>query len=350
MKKKMFRQFPMLMIGFLLVVGVSGKALADEFYKGKMIRFIVGYSPGGGYDTYTRMVARHISKYIPGNPASIVQNMTGAGSLIAAKYTYSRAKPDGLTVGIWNSAYVLRQALGDPAVTFDVRKFGWLGTPAKATPTCVIMAATGIKTLDDIKKYKRPLRMGATRPGSFLDDLPKILNRTIGTRFDVITGYRGTSHVRLAMQSGEVDGACWQWESIRSTARSMLDAEGDEKLIPFIIHSRWTDPEVKDIPLIPESIKGKDNLTMYNAWVAKSEIHTPFTVSPGTPKKRLAVLQKAFKAVLRDPALLAESKKSKLPVTYVSPEEIEKYLNQILSTPPEVKDKLQFLMRKKKKK
>ncbi len=139
-----------LVIGLTFVVGASATALGEEFYKGKIIRFVVGFFPGGGYDTYTRTVARHIGKYIPGNPTPIVLNMTGQGGLIAAHYIYNRAKPDGLTVGVWNSAHVLMQALGERKIQFKAEKFGWVGAPVKGFPTCGIMAFTGLKTLKDV--------------------------------------------------------------------------------------------------------------------------------------------------------------------------------------------------------
>jgi tripartite-type tricarboxylate transporter receptor subunit TctC len=151
-----------IVIGLSFVVGTSATALGEEFYKGKTILFIVGLPPGGGYDTYTRAVARHIGKYIPGNPTPIVQNMVGAASQTAAHYIYNRAKPDGLTVGLWNSAQVLRQALGDRSVKFRSDKFGWIGAPSKGLPTCTIMGFTGLKTLKDVLNSKKPLKMGSS--------------------------------------------------------------------------------------------------------------------------------------------------------------------------------------------
>jgi tripartite-type tricarboxylate transporter receptor subunit TctC len=136
-----------LVIGLALLVGAPATSSGEEFYKGKTVLFIVGFAPGGGYDTYTRALARHIGKHIPGNPVSIVQNMTGGLSLVSAHYIYSRAKPDGLTVGVWNSGMVLRQALGDRAVKFKSDKFGWIGAPSKGSPTCAVMGFTRLKTL-----------------------------------------------------------------------------------------------------------------------------------------------------------------------------------------------------------
>ena len=337
-----------IVLGLIFQVLSPQKSGADDFYKGKTIRFVVGLAAGGGYDLSARTVGRHMGKHIPGNPTIVVENMTGAGSLIAANYTYNSAKPDGLFVGIWNSAYVLRQALGDKAVRLDARKLGWIGAPTKGTPYCGIMAHTGLKSLKDIVAANRELKMGATAPGSTYDDLPQILNRTIGTKFNVISGYEGTGPILVAMRRKEIDGGCWTWESARTTARPMLDAKGEDQLIPFLIHSREPDPEVKNVPLIPEVIKGEDNLSAYRTWVGTYEFQRPFSVPPGTPKDRLQLLRKAFTDTMKDPEFIAEAEKSKLETTYVSGEEIDKYVNQVLSITPRAKEVLDFLVVKPK--
>jgi len=346
--KKKFLCLVILIIGLASLAGVSATAFGQDFYKGKVIRFVVATTPGGGYDTYTRAIARHIGRYIPGNPTAIIQNMPGAGHLIGAHYIYKRAKPNGLSIGVWNSANVLKQALGDRSVRFKGDKFGWIGAPVKGLPSCAIMGFTGLKTLKDILNSKKPLKMGATRGGT-TDDLPKILNLTLGTKFKVIAGYGGTSTIRLAMQRKELDGVCFSWESMRVTARSMLDAKGDEKLIPFLTHGDSQDPEVKDIPRLIEVVKGT-NLAIVKAWLTQYNFQRPLTLPPGTPKGRLSILRKAFKSTLKDPKFLAEAKKSKLIINYVSGKEIDKFVNQILSISPKAKESLQFLIRKKKKK
>ena len=179
--------------GLVLLIADPAQLSANDFYKDKTVRFVVGFAAGGGYDLAARIVGRHIGKHIPGNPTVVVENMTGAGSLIAANYTYNSAKPDGLFVGIWNSAYVLRQALGDKAVRFDGRKLGWIGAPTKGTPFCSIMAHTGLKSWKDVLAANRELKMGSTGPGSTYDDMPQILNRTQGTKFKVISGRKVTA-------------------------------------------------------------------------------------------------------------------------------------------------------------
>jgi tripartite-type tricarboxylate transporter receptor subunit TctC len=284
-----------------------------------------------------------MGKYIAGNPTPIVQNMVGSGSLVAAHYIYSGAKPDGLTVGVWDSGQILRQALGDTSVEFKADQFGWIGAPSKGFPTCAIMGFTGLRTLKDVLNSKKPIKTGGN-PGVVIYDLPKILNLTLGTKFDVISGYEGTSSIRMAMQVRQVDGACWNWESIRVTARSMLDAKGDDKLIPFITHGNPQDPEVKDLPRLTEVVKGKENQAILNAWLAQYDFQRPFMLPPGTPKERLSILRKAFKATLEDPEFLAEAKRSELVIDYVSGEEIEKFVAQILAISPRTKKSLQFLV------
>lgn len=329
----------------LLILGVSATAHTDEFYKGKTIRFIVGAPAGGGYDTYTRAVARHLGKHIPGNPSMVVENMDGAGSLIAANYVYNKAEPDGLSIGVWISGQIIRQALGDRSTRFDARKFGWIGAPSKGSPTCAIMGFTGFKNWDEVLHSKRPIRMGGVRAGTAYDDVPTILNNVAETKFDVISGFAGTAPVRLAMQKREVEGACLGWESMSVSNRAMLDAKGEDKLIPFITHKRLEDPEVKDLPLFTEVIKGEDNLATYKTWAASYEFQRPFSLPPNAPKERLDMLRKAFAATLRDSEFLAEAKKTKLDIEPVAGQEIDGYVKQIYSMSDKVKQNLSFLVR-----
>jgi len=333
---------------FMLGIGIgSPSAWAEDFYKGKTLRFIVGQAPGGGYDTYVRTIARHISKHIPGNPSTAVENMEGAGSLISANYVYKQASRDGLTVVIFNNSLVVQSALGDPRIRIDFRKLGWVGAPSVGVPVCMVMGFTGLKTLDDVLKSKTPLKAGATRAGSAGYDMPLILNKTLGTNFEVVSGFTGTATTRVALQKHEINAFCSQWESMRVTARAMLDASGDNKLIPFIISERWDDPEVKDLPLFKDAIKDPKNYAIFRAWASQMDFQRPFTVAPGTPKERLAALRNGLAETLKDPELLAEAKKSRLVITPVAGEKTEKLVDEILSISPEIKKSLTFLVRKK---
>ena len=330
-----------------LVAG--GTAVAADFFKGKTIRVVVGYAPGGGYDTYTRQVVRHMGKHIPGNPKFIVQNMTGAGSLVSANYIQRRAKRDGTVLGVWNSGFVLMQALGDRKVQIKARELGWIGAPVKGNPTCAFMGWSGVRTLADITDPNRKIKVGGTRTGSTGVDMPKLLNQTAGTNFDVVAGYSGTATSRIAMQSKEVAGACWGWESMRVTARGMLDAKGDDKMIPVLVTHKIDDPELKDSLLVHEVVKkrgGKEGVATYAAWGGQYEFQRPFVAPPGVPADRLALLREGFRKTLQDPAFLEEAKKVKLIVQYVPPKEIAGHVDTILGIPQESKDALGFLVRK----
>jgi tripartite-type tricarboxylate transporter receptor subunit TctC len=342
---------PMALAG-LFVASTVPTVMADDFYAGKTIRVTVGLAPGGGYDTYTRAIARHIGKHIPGNPSLVVDNMEGAGSLIAANYTYNKADRDGTFIGVWNSAYILYQALGDRAVRLDGKKLNWIGAPVKGSPACNIMGFTGMKTMDEVVKSGKELKMGSTRAGSTYNDLPMILNQTVGTKFNVINGYKGTSLITVAMRSKEVDGGCWGWESARVTARAMLDAAGDQKLIPILVHRKWEDKELTNVPLTRDYIKskaGNDGVQLYNTWINQYEFQRPWVMPPGVPKDRVEIMRKAFKATFEDPEFLADAEKTKLELNYVSAEETNGLVKEILEISPKTKAGLQFLVRTAKK-
>jgi len=333
-----------MILSALAPLAISGRAAAEDFYKGKTIRFIVGYAPGGGYDTYTRAVARYMGKHIPGNPVTVVENMEGAGSLLAANYMFNKAEPDGLTVGNFNSGMVTQQALDARGIRFDAMKFGWVGSPGKGWPTCMVMGFTGLKTLDDVLKHGDKLRFGGTRAGASSDDLPKLMNALMGTNLKVISGYKGTGPIRVALQSREINALCSGWESMRVTARAMLDAKGDDKLIPFVFHGRVEDPEVKDLPQYTKVIKGEENLAAFKAWVNQYEFQRPLMVPPKTPKDRLMALRAGMQRTLTDPEFLAEARKSKLVIENVTGEDVEKSVEEILSISPSVKKKLAVLL------
>jgi tripartite-type tricarboxylate transporter receptor subunit TctC len=335
-----------LSIALVLVLGVSGNAWSvEKVFKGKTIRFIVGASPGGGYDTYTRTAARHISKHLPGNPTPVVQNLTGAGGLIVANYLYNKVKPDGLTAGVWNNVFLLHEALGSRRVNFKGRNYGWVGAPVTGWPSCAVMGFTGFKSWDDLVKSGKPLKVGSA--GGTGTTLPTILNIATGKKlFDVITGYKGTAIVRLGLQARELGGVCMAFESMRVTARSMLDAKGDDKLIPILVHGSPPDKEVQGLPRVTDLVQGKDNVEMLNAWAVQYNFQRPVTLPPGTPKEVLAAWRKAYADTLKDPAFLADAKRSKLNVVYVSGEEAEKHTDTILSMSPETKERLKWMLPK----
>jgi tripartite-type tricarboxylate transporter receptor subunit TctC len=213
------------------------------------------------------------------------------------------------------------------------------------------MGHTGIKTMDELVKSGRALKMGSTRAGSTYNDLPMILNQTVGTKFNVINGFPGTSQITVGMRSKELDGGCWGWESARVTARAMLDAEGDQKLIPIIVHKKWEDKELANVPLTRDYINakaGKDGVGLYNTWINQYEFQRPWVMPPGVPKDRVEMLRKAFQETFKDPEFLAEAQKTKLEVEYVPADEINGLVKEILDISSKTKQGLQFLVRKEK--
>lgn len=343
-------KFLLLITAAALVALVSGHfdgAAAQEFYKDKVIRIIVGYRVGGGYDVYTRVVSRHLGKHIPGNPTVVVENMDGAGSLRAANYVFNRADSDGLTMGVFGGGLVTQQALKEKGIRFDARKFHWLGSMSQGTPACVIMGFTGFKTVDDVLGSKKELRFGSTGPGSTTDDLPKLLIGLFKAPINVVRGYGGTSAVRVAMQRRELDGACWTWESIRTTARAMLNDKGDKRLIPFAIEGQHPDPETKQIPQISARIKDKSDLAAFRAWLNPYVFFRPVVAPPKVSQEKVRLLRTALRKTMEDPAFLAEVEKGKLDLGYTSGEEVAKYVEEVVNTPASAVEKLKTMIGRK---
>ena len=202
----------------------------DGFYKGKTVRIIVGASAGGGYDTYSRTIARHMGKHVPGNPVLIVDNMPGAGFLISANYMYKVAKPDGLTVGHFIGGLFLQQLLGKPGVEFDARKFEYIGVPAQDNYMLGVHKSTGITSIEQWLNSKTVVKLGGVGAGSATDDIPKVLAVAIGLPMQLVSGYKGTADVRLAFDSQEILGVCNSWESFKATWSKELSS-GDVVIV-----------------------------------------------------------------------------------------------------------------------
>ncbi|HKY07815.1 MAG TPA: hypothetical protein VJQ55_06225, partial [Candidatus Binatia bacterium] len=216
----------LLPIIILLLPAAAAAASVEDFYKGKTITFVVGGSAGGGYDTYTRLIARHFVQYVPGKPAAIVQNMPGAAMLIAANYTFNSAPRDGTVIGHWSGPLILQHMMGNPAVQFDGRKFGWLGMPTADSLVCILTDRSGIKTADEWRKAKTRVKLGAIGPGTSGTDDTKILAAATDFPLQLIEGYKGTADIRVAAETGEVDGTCsFGWQSAKVTWANALRAK-----------------------------------------------------------------------------------------------------------------------------
>jgi tripartite-type tricarboxylate transporter receptor subunit TctC len=304
----------------------------DGFYKGKTVRIIVGAAAGGGYDTYSRTIARHMGKHIPGNPAIVVDNMPGAGFLISANYMYKIAKPDGLTVGHFIGGLFLQQLLGKPGVEFDGVKFGFIGVPTQDNYVIGISKKTGITSMDQWMSSKTVLKLGGVGAGSATDDIPKVLKETIGLPVQIVSGYTGTATVRLAYDSGEVQGVCNSWESFRATWPNELQS-GD---LTIVLNT--TAKPISDLPNVPLSInyaKTDEARKLIQALVhSVGPGARPYVLPPGTAKDRIAILQKAFVDTMKDPEFLADAKKAKLDINPLDGAELEKTVKEVFNLDP----------------
>jgi tripartite-type tricarboxylate transporter receptor subunit TctC len=329
-----------IMLGFALMAALP--ASAQDFYKGKTIVLIVGTAAGGGFDTYSRMLARHLGKYLPGNPNTTVQNMPGAGQLIAANHLYTRAQPDGLTVGHFSGSVIFRHVLGDQGVMFDGRKFGWLGTPAPERHTCVLTEKSGVKTLDEWLSAKRPMKFGALGPGNSTSAWPHLFKAVFGLPISVIEGFKGTSDVRLAAEAGEVDGACWGWDSIKVTWAKGVESGFVRPVIQATLESH------ADLPTVPVAIQeaktkeGRDLLRL--AAQAYGPASIAYSVPPGLPTERLLTLQNGFMATMKDAEFLAEARKANLVVSPLDGSTVTKTVAELYSAEPKLLDKFRQII------
>jgi len=325
-----------------LGLAVSPPLEAQSFFAGKTVRIIVGLAPGGGFDTYARLVARHLGKHVPGNPTIIVENMTGAGGLISANHLYRVAKPDGLSLAHVPGTLLLGQILGQPGIEFDARKFEYLGATVKEDVVCSLTKASGITSIDQLMAAKTPVKIGAVAPGAPTDNSPRILKAALGLPIQVVTGYKGTAEIRLAAESGEVAGACWAWESMRATWRRALDAG---EAIPILQVTSKPLPDLARVPLAIGLAKTEEARRLIQVGIQDGSAYSrPFMAPPGTPKERVQVLRKAFQDTLNDKAFLAEAEKAKLTLDPVAGEELERLIAELFTLDPAFVDKLKAVL------
>ena len=330
----MIRGFLLLvMLGSLVPDAYAYAASPDDgFYKGKTVRLIVAFSAGGGYDTYSRTIARHLGKHLPGNPTVVVDNMTGAGGIIHANYMFKQAKPDGLTIGNNSGGLFLQQVMGAKGIEFDGRKFAYIGAPAVDHLTCAISKASGITSLDKWLASKEAVRFGGVGPGGFASDLPRVLQAALGLPIRVIDGYKGTADIRLATESGELAGSCLSWDSYKTTWRKAIES-GEVNIIIQVMPKKH--PELAQVPLAMDYAKSDEakRLIQHGAHDLAYSAR-PYFLAPGTPKARVEVLRKAFADALKDAELLAEAKKANFAIDYVSGEELEGIVHGLYKIEP----------------
>jgi tripartite-type tricarboxylate transporter receptor subunit TctC len=335
-----------LVIAFALLVLLSAAPLgAQDFYKDKTVRIVVGYSAGGSFDLYSRMIARHLTKHLPGAPTVIVENMTGAGGIIAANFLFNQAKPDGLTIGAWAAPLILQHIMGNEAAKFDGRKFGYLGVPSPYDTLCTFNQQSAVKTVDDWFAAKRPLKISSIGPGTSTSDVPKLLKEALGLPLQLVEGYKGGADARLAVESGEVDGYCGSWQTVKTVWRPSFESG---RIHSVLLATLKQNPELKNVPLAIKYAKTDEAKLLLkvadNAHVAQF----PYSLPPGVPTDRVALLQKAFIQTLKDPELLSEAKKSDLDIDPIDGPTIAKTFAGLYDIDPATSAKLKAILAPKK--
>jgi tripartite-type tricarboxylate transporter receptor subunit TctC len=334
----------------LVLASWNAAAMAQApFYAGKTITIIAGTKAGDVYDTYARLFAEHLPKYIPGNPNIIVQNMPGAGSMIAANHLYSVAAPDGLTIGAIFPALYFDQIVGRKEVKYDWAKFVWVGSPVTSNHLLYMRADTPYKTFDDVVNTSTPPKCGASGTSSTGYYVPKLLDEVAGSKFDVVLGYQAGQDIDLAVERGEL--ACRAFTVTAFFAREPFISWRKNNFVRVLVqtgHKR--DRRLQDTPTIYElmdrfktSTAGRNLTTLV---LAGGQFGRPYVLPPNTPPDRVKIIREAFEKVLADESVLAEGKKRKLEFDATSSQDLEKLAKDVISQPPETVAKMKQLLGK----
>ena len=305
-----------------------------DFYKGKTVDMMIGYSVGGGYDVYARLIARHSGKHIPGNPTVTPKNMEGAGSLRLANWLYNVANKDGTVIGTIGRGTGFDPLFGHKAAQFDGTKFNWIGSANDEVSVCVVWnGRTKVTKFDDL--LTNELNVGGTGAAADTDQFPRIINGVLGTKMKIVTGYPGGNDVNLALERGEVDGRCgWSWSSVNSTRASWVK---DKKITILMQLSLEKHPDLPDVPLITDLAKTDEQRAILRLIFARQALGRPVSWRrPACRPDRVAALRKAFMDTMKDKEFLAEADKAQLEITPVSGEAVQKLVAEVYQTPPAI--------------
>ena len=320
----------------ILALGITAPvAVADDvadFYKGKTVTMYVGYSAGGGYDVYSRTLARHIGRHLPGNPTIVVKNRPGAGSLVLANEVYNTLPQDGSVIANFGRGMPTEPLLGNKKARFDGRKFFWLGSMNNEVSVCVVWHTVPVNFWQDL--IDRGAIMGGTGAGADTDTFPLILNNLFGTKMKLVTGYPGGNDINFAIERGELEGRCgWSWSSVVSTRAEWLK---EEKVKILLQMSTQKHPDMPNVPLVMDFAKTRQEEQVLKLIYARQVWGRPYMAGPRIPKARGAALRAAFAATMKDERFLAEAKKQKLEVAWVDGKQVQEGIAELYEFPKEV--------------
>jgi tripartite-type tricarboxylate transporter receptor subunit TctC len=298
-----------------------------DFYAGKQVSLFIGYSAGGGYDTYARVLARHIGKHIPGNPTVVPQNMPGAGSLTLANFLYNIAPKDGSAFGTIGRGLAMEPLLGGAGTRFEATRYGWIGSLNSEVSICASWHTSSVKSVDDMRTQE--LIVGGTGSGSDTDTFPIALRQLLGLDIRLIAGYPGGNDVLLAMERGEVDGRCgWSWATVVATRPDWLAEHKVNVLLQLALEQH---PDLPDVPLVMDLARNEDERMAMELIFARQVMGRPYLAPPGMPPERLEALRRAFDATTTDPEFLADAARIDLELNPVTGEAIDALLARIYS-------------------
>ena len=319
----------------LLASAPAGAQSVESFYKGKTINFIIGYPTAGAPDVYARLVARHMGKYIPGNPTIIARNMPGAGSLIAANHLFNAAARDGTTFGIDVADHSARGNARRAASKYKASQFHWIGRLATNPNITFIMNTSQVKTIKDA--FDKVAILGATGRSSTNAVFPAVLNNVLGTKFKIVTGYEGTAAVMLAMERGEVEGLSSTYDGLKAQREEWLKQKKVNIVVQYLLRRH---PELPDVPTSAEVASTPEQATILRTVSSASEIGKFILTTPGVPADRVAALRTAFDAVVKDPEFLAEATKLRIEIDPLSGVELQKIVSETQSIPQDIIEKV----------
>jgi len=320
----------------LLPSGAQAQTAA-EFYKGRQLTLVVGYEVGNDYDLGARLLAKYLSRQLPGQPTIVVQNMPQAAALASANYIYVRAPRDGTVLGSISRNLPSQAVMKLPNIEADARRYNWLGGTSFPGRICVVTAAAPVQNIDDL--FKGELLVGSVGVGSSTSIVPTAINKVVGTKFHLVEGYRGAGDIILAMQRGEVQGGCMSYGQFRS--HEQLFKEGKFKIILRAEESEMA--EAPGVPSIFDYAKTEEQRQLMRFIFSSTEFGRPYIFPPDVPKDRVEFMRAAIAAAVKNPEMLADAGRSRLDITYRPPEHLEKLVNQLYETPPALIEQLKSI-------